>query len=90
MTLPQLAISQSQDAPTRLFAVARSLAHRLRNGGMVNRQSLKRTLTPAFGEDDAAGAWSMRDAYDAPQTAQLLYLADPQSPLLAGTLQAPA
>ncbi|MBJ7442595.1 MAG: methylase, partial [Sphingopyxis sp.] len=85
MTLPQLAFSQSQDAPTRLFAVARSLAHLLRNGGMINRQSLKRTMTQAFGEDDAAGAWSMRDAYDALETAQVLHLADPQSPLLAGT-----
>lgn len=85
MTLPQLALSQSQDAPRRLFAVARSLAHRLRNGGMVNRQSLKRMMTQAFGENDAAGGWSMRDAYDALETAQVLYLADPQSPLLAGT-----
>ncbi|WP_370569495.1 hypothetical protein [Sphingobium xenophagum] len=52
---------------------------------MVNRQSLKRMMTQAFGEDDAAGAWSMRDAYDALETAQVLCLADPQSPLLAGT-----
>lgn len=85
MTLPQLALSQTQDAPARLFEVAQSLAHRLRNGGMVNRQSLKRMMTQAFGEDDAGGAWSMRDAYDALETAQVLHLADPQCALLAGT-----
>ncbi|SER15020.1 strawberry notch-like NTP hydrolase domain-containing protein [Sphingobium sp. YR768] len=85
MNLPQLALSQTQDAPARLFEVARSLVHRLRNGGMVNRQSLKRVMTQMFGEDDAAGAWSMRDAYDALETAQVLHLTDPQSALLAGT-----
>ena len=85
MTLPQLALSQTHDAPARLFEVAQSLAHRLRNGGMVNRQSLKRLMTQAFGEDDVGGAWSMRDAYDALETAHVLHLADPQCALLAGT-----
>jgi predicted RNA methylase len=85
MTLPQLALSPTQDAPVRLFEAARSLSHRLRSGGTVNRQSLKRVMTQIFGDDGAAGTWSMRDAYDALETAQVLLLADPQSSLLAGT-----
>ncbi|RYM09270.1 strawberry notch family protein [Sphingobium cupriresistens] len=85
MNLPQLALSPTQDSPTRLFEAARSLFHRLRSGGVVNRQSLKRVMTQIFGDDDAAGTWSMRDAYDALEAAQVLLLADPQSSLLAGT-----
>jgi predicted RNA methylase len=70
MNLPQLALSQTQDSAACPSDVARTLCHRLRNGAAVSRQGLKRLMTEAFGDDDAGGLWSMRDAYDALETAQ--------------------
>ncbi len=85
MNLPQLALSQTRDSAACLSDVARTLCQRLRNGAPVSHQGLKRLMTEAFGDDDAGGLWSMRDAYDALETAQVLLLADPQNPLLDGT-----
>lgn len=85
MNLPQLALSQTRDSAACLSDVARTVCQRLRNGAPVSRQGLKRLMTEAFGDDDAGGLWSMRDAYDALETAQVLLLADPQNPLLGGT-----
>lgn len=43
-------------------------------------------MTVAFGASDATGAWSMRDAYDALEVAQVIAQLDPATPLAnAGT-----
>ncbi|MFZ5700787.1 MAG: strawberry notch-like NTP hydrolase domain-containing protein [Pseudomonadota bacterium] len=58
----------------KLLSVARRLADTLARSGSVTRQSLKREMVAAFGASDADGVWSMRDAYDAIETAQVLLL----------------
>jgi hypothetical protein len=59
-----------------LFAVATSVAEVLSRVGTISRQHLARLMREAFGGTDASGAWSMRDAYDALEAAQVLHLRD--------------
>ncbi|QCI92335.1 strawberry notch family protein [Novosphingobium sp. EMRT-2] len=58
----------------KLFSVARIVVDTLAHSGTVTRQFLTRLMAEAFGASDANGAWSMRDAYDALETAQVLLL----------------
>jgi predicted RNA methylase len=60
-----------------LAAVARSLADRLARGLGISRQHLRTLMQHRFGGSDAWGDWSMRDAYDALELAQVLALLDP-------------
>ncbi|HEX7782746.1 MAG TPA: strawberry notch family protein [Sphingobium sp.] len=78
----QFAPSPQADMPSRLHDVANSIAQRLRSAGAVTRQAIKKRMIDAFGADDANGAWSMRDAYDALEAAQVILLADAECALL--------
>jgi len=60
----------------KLHHVAIILADTLAKAGTLSRQFLTRTMREAFRADDASGAWSMRDAYDALEAAQVLFLRD--------------
>jgi hypothetical protein len=71
---PRTAHPGSLSSAARRFAVAQRLADRLILGGALTRQHLTATMTDAFGATDHAGAWSMRDAYDALEAAQVLAL----------------
>ncbi|WP_088184978.1 strawberry notch-like NTP hydrolase domain-containing protein [Sphingobium sp. Z007] len=82
MNLFQFAPSPPADMPFRLHDVAKSIAQRLRPAGSVTRQAIKKFMIEAFGADDADGAWSMRDAYDALEAAQVMLLADAECALL--------
>lgn len=64
-------------------AVARQLEEDFRAGHKVDRARLRNLFETATGRIDATGAWSMRQAYDALELAQTLYLLDPDCPLLA-------
>lgn len=66
---------------TRLLAVAHAITGRLADGGAISRQAIKSLMTGAYGASDAAGAWSMRDGYDALEAAQVLLLLSPAGPL---------
>ena len=55
-----------------IAAVARSLADLIRVGQPVSRQRLSRLMTEHFGTDDSSGVWSLRDAYDAIELAQVI------------------
>ena len=69
-----------------LFAVARGLAAQITTRTEISRRSLTADMTAAFGASDATGAWSMRDAYDAFEVAQVIAQLDPATPLAnAGT-----
>lgn len=59
-----------------LHAVARLVADHLGRAGTVSRQHLNRLMGETFDATDASGAWSMRDAYDALEAAQVLHLRD--------------
>ena len=77
MNLPLLKLTEPQfpsdcaKADT-LFSVARVLADTLARSDGITRQFLTRQMVEAFGASDADGAWSMRDAYDASEAAQVM------------------
>ena len=77
MPLLSLALPGATDGATKadkLLSVARRLADMLARSDSVTRQMLKREMVAAFCSSDADGSWSMRDAYDALETAQVLLL----------------
>jgi hypothetical protein len=81
MSVPLLALAQPDEPEnsktTRLFDVATRLADLLRRGHSIRRQDLRRLLEEAFSASDATGSWSMRDAYDALEAAQVILLKFP-------------
>ncbi|WP_235955143.1 strawberry notch-like NTP hydrolase domain-containing protein [Sphingobium psychrophilum] len=66
-----------------LFAAARILAERLGQGGAISRKALSSLMRAHVGGSDACGDWSMRDAYDALEIAQVLRVLDVGSSLVA-------
>ncbi|WP_375195581.1 strawberry notch-like NTP hydrolase domain-containing protein [Sphingobium sp.] len=79
MTLPLFAPIEAPDADVpqkvrQLFDVAQTVSALLAASRPPSRQTLKRLMTQSFGTSDAAGGWSMRDAYDALEAAQVLFL----------------
>ncbi|MBB3357035.1 MULTISPECIES: strawberry notch family protein [unclassified Novosphingobium] len=84
MSQPLLALVPPHEPETtkaaHLFAVATRLAEMLGRCQSVRRQDLTRLMEEAFGASDASGAWSMRDAYDALEAAQVLLLTSTLSP----------
>lgn len=67
---------------TALLDIARTLAERLAKGGGVSRQMLKSFMRERLGGSDARGDWSMREAYDALETAQVLLALNPAAGLI--------
>ena len=55
-----------------LFDVARAIADQITARTEISRRSLSAEMTKAFGATDASGAWTMRDAYDALEAAQVI------------------
>ncbi|MET0241352.1 MAG: strawberry notch-like NTP hydrolase domain-containing protein, partial [Sphingobium sp.] len=55
-----------------LIMIGQRLADQLASGSALSRQKLKSSMTAQFCGSDASGAWSMRDAYDAAEIAQVL------------------
>ena len=86
MTLSLFAAPDAADRPcakaTALFDIARILADRLAKGGSISRQMLKSLMQKRVGGSDAWGDWSMRDAYDALETAQVLLALDQAAGLI--------
>lgn len=63
--------------------VARALLEDFRGGTAIDRGRLRQLFEQATGRSDASGAWSMRQAYDALELAQALYILDDRCPLVA-------
>ncbi|MCP3732159.1 strawberry notch family protein [Sphingomonas sp. MG17] len=59
-----------------LTAIASGLVPRIVRLGGVSRRSLTSLMIDQFGGTDATGRWSMRDAYDALELAQVMMVAD--------------
>lgn len=79
MNLPLLNLAGADGAAgttkaDKLLSIARVLADMLTRSYPVSRRNLSQLMAETFGESDADGAWSMRDAYDAFETAQVLLL----------------
>jgi len=66
------------------LAAARAIQGRFRSGQPVERAVLRAVFEDVTGGSDASGAWSMRDALDALEIAQVLYLLEPHCALLHG------
>ena len=82
-----MATLPAEREPARPFhiAVARRLLDCFRAGEAVDRARLRQLFESETGASDASGAWTLREAYDALELAQALFLLDPSCHLLAGT-----
>jgi predicted RNA methylase len=67
-----LALTLPLDDPAR--TAAQGIADRLSEGRSVARNDLLAGMTSAFGGSSADGSWSLRDAYDVLELAQILHL----------------
>ncbi len=67
------------------IAVAHALRSCFRSGEAVDARRLRQLFEAATGRSDASAVWSMRQAYDALELAQTLFLLEPDCPLLTGT-----
>ena len=79
MNLPLLKLTEPEfpsdcTKADRLLPVARVVADALARANGITRQFLSNQMAEEFGASDADGAWSMRDAYDALETAQVLLI----------------
>ena len=78
MTMLQLDLVNPADRKAdRLFGVAKAIAAKLKARATFTRQDLTGLMEDAFGTSDASGDWSLRDAYDAAELAQVLLQVDP-------------
>ena len=81
----------SADKVASLIAVAGTLAARIATGEAIDRAALAAAMTDRFAVTDATGAWSMRDAYDALEVAQVMVIraipADHDATAMLGRLQ---
>jgi hypothetical protein len=59
---------------TRLFRAAGVLVSALERGAPLDARTLREAMTQAFGASDSEGAWLWKDAYEACEAAQLLFL----------------
>jgi predicted RNA methylase len=76
MTQPMLTLDAPSNTPEPcpLLDVATAIVAVLRANRSITRKSLARLMSSTFGGSDASGAWSMRQAYDALEGAQVLLL----------------
>ncbi|MCC4257522.1 MULTISPECIES: strawberry notch family protein [Sphingobium] len=72
MATQPLAVTLPLDDPAR--TAAQGIADRLSEGRSVARNDLLAGMTSAFGGSSADGLWSLRDAYDVLELAQILHL----------------
>lgn len=63
------------DRARALFAVAQALIPHLSLPETITRHLLCRLMQDAFGVSDVGGLWTMRDAYDALEAAQVVHIA---------------
>jgi predicted RNA methylase len=64
----------SSETASRLLAAARILLPILERGGSIDAPALRAAMQQAFGATDAEGAWDWKQAYDACEAAQVLFL----------------
>jgi protein strawberry notch len=73
-TLPLFATSVAPDKTLGLFEAATALAQLLGQGRALDTRALHSAMEAAFGASDAEGAWVWKDAYEASEAAQVLFL----------------
>ena len=68
-------------APDPAVQTAECLAEMLGEGRPIGRETLRELMTAASGRSDADGGWTLRDAYDALELAQVLFVTEQRSPI---------
>ncbi len=64
----------STDKPHALIMAAQTLVAQLAKGRVIDASALRCAMECAFGASDAQRAWSWKDAYEAVEAAQVLFL----------------
>ena len=62
------------DRPTAIHAAGVALTQSLAKGRQIDASVLRSAMEQAFGASDATGAWVWKDAYEAVEAAQILFL----------------
>ena len=62
------------DRSAAIHAAGAALAQSLAKGRQIDAAALRSAMERAFGESDASGAWVWKDAYEAVEAAQVLFL----------------
>ena len=73
-TLPLFLPQAPPDKVSGLIHAATLLAQLLGQGRALDSRALRSAMEAAFGGTDAAGAWVWKDAYEALEAAQVLFL----------------
>ena len=73
-TLPLFPSSPAPDKISGLIHAATLLAQLLGQGRALDSRALRSAMEAAFGASDADGAWVWKDAYEAGEAAQVLFL----------------
>jgi predicted RNA methylase len=73
-TLPLFLPQAPPDKVSGIFHAATLLAQLLGQGRALDSRALRSAMEAAFGASDAEGAWVWKDAYDALEAAQVLFL----------------
>jgi hypothetical protein len=73
-TLPLFSAQPAPDKVSGLFHAATALAQLLAQGRAPDSRALRAAMEAAFGASDADGAWVWKDAYEASEAAQVLFL----------------
>jgi len=66
--------ARSSSRASALVTAARSLLPSLESGTPITSAMLREAMIAAFGGSDAEGRWQWKDAYDACEIAQILFL----------------
>uniref|UniRef100_UPI000AF06695 strawberry notch-like NTP hydrolase domain-containing protein n=1 Tax=Novosphingobium naphthalenivorans TaxID=273168 RepID=UPI000AF06695 len=64
----------SLDHSTSIFAAGEMLLPRLEQGQAISTAQLRQAMEAAFGASDASGVWNWKQAYEACETATVLFL----------------
>jgi len=73
-TLPLFLPQAPPDKVAGLYHAATQLAQLLGQSRALDSRALRSAMEAAFGASDAAGAWAGKDAYEAAEAAQVLFL----------------
>ena len=84
-----LFVPQAPDKVSGLFHAGTVLAHLLEKGRVLDARLLRHAMEEVFGASDAEGSWVWKDAYEAVEVAQVLFL-QKFGPAMAARAAAPA
>lgn len=74
VSLPLFASTPAPDKSVALFHAGTTIAGWLAQNRTIDAKALREAMVGAFGASDAEGAWGWKDAYEACEVAQVLFL----------------